>query len=156
MDPGFFLGGGAPLRNDLNLVPCCCCCFFFWGRIPLISESRSSSHCGRGGTPPLDPPPDLTFVNELVQWLCCTKFFMYSISHLAFSLYISLTRCFGYKEVVLGQWWENWITRYEHLSLVSSFANFFFFPFGDIFSRWFLAYMYLCWVLFLNLQVIRK
>ena len=51
-DPGFFLGGDAPLRNDFNLVPCCCCCFFFFcGRIPLISESHRSSN-GEGGAHP--------------------------------------------------------------------------------------------------------
>ena len=28
-DPGFFLGGGAPLINDFNLVSCLFCLFVF-------------------------------------------------------------------------------------------------------------------------------
>ena len=44
-DPGFFLGGGAPVRNGVTDIFC---------RIPVVLESRRSS---QGGAHPLHPPP---------------------------------------------------------------------------------------------------
>ena len=43
-DPGFFLGGGAPLRNDFKLLSL----FVYFGKILLILESRSSFQGGGG------------------------------------------------------------------------------------------------------------
>lgn len=54
----FFLGGGAPLRNDFNFTSCFFC-FVFFGRILLTLESRRSSRRGVGeGVHPLHPPLD--------------------------------------------------------------------------------------------------
>ena len=53
-DPGFFLGGGAPLRNDVTNTnkP------HFFCRIPVVLESCRSSQGGvrTPCTLPLDPP----------------------------------------------------------------------------------------------------
>ena len=52
-DPGFFLGGGAPLRNGVTDV-------IMGGgggrQIPVVLESRRSSQ-GGGGAHPLHPTP---------------------------------------------------------------------------------------------------
>ena len=53
-DPGFFLGGGAPLRNGVTNTnkP------YFFCRIPVELESRRLSGMGGGvGAHPLHPPP---------------------------------------------------------------------------------------------------
>ena len=53
-DPGFFLGGGAPVScstsTPINHM------FFFFGRIPVVLENRRSSQGGEG-VHPLHPPP---------------------------------------------------------------------------------------------------
>ena len=48
MDPGFFVGGGAPVRNGVT--------DFFFCRIPVVLKSRATSQ-GEGGAHPLHPPP---------------------------------------------------------------------------------------------------
>ena len=56
-DPGFFLGGGAPIRNDFNparLMSFLLFCLFVFCRILLILESRRSPQVGERGTP--SPP----------------------------------------------------------------------------------------------------
>ena len=54
-DPGFYLGGGAPLRNDSSHV------FFILPQTPTFFKfkSRRSSHGGGGGVPPVPPDPPL-------------------------------------------------------------------------------------------------
>ena len=47
-DPGFFLGDGAPLINDFNLVSCLFYLLFFCCKILLILESRRSSQWEKG------------------------------------------------------------------------------------------------------------
>ena len=55
-DPGFFLGGGAPVScstsTPINHI------VLFYCRIPVVLEKRKSSHGGKGGgAHPLHPPP---------------------------------------------------------------------------------------------------
>ena len=57
-DPGFFLGGGAALRNDFNLTSYFVCLFVCFFRILPILESRRSSQGGWGwGAHLLHPSP---------------------------------------------------------------------------------------------------
>ena len=50
-DPGFFLGGGAPLRNDVNDR---------WGKQILKASTNKTSSEGEWGAHPLHPPPRST------------------------------------------------------------------------------------------------
>ena len=95
VDTGFFLiRGGAPQRNDFNLVAC----FFLFCRILLVLESDTSSHEGWGArTPPLDLPLLVFFISVAtsavepqpdmhISWtvvllciLCYFTYFMYFV-----------------------------------------------------------------------------
>ena len=53
-DLGFYLGGGAPLRNDLSHV------FFILPQTPTFSKFKKSQVISRGGAyPPVPPDPPL-------------------------------------------------------------------------------------------------
>ena len=69
-DSGFFLGEGAPLRNDLNLVSCFLF-FFIWANYYLFQKAKGHLNGGwvrTPCTPLLDPPLLLGRLKNLALW----------------------------------------------------------------------------------------